>query len=95
MRVLCGSGAVRNVAASHTTVVIATVMIMIHAKSTGLSVSNFQASCSDTETTKAEIMAETSLHALMRHQYQRSISTLPVPAPVTIRSFHAPAMESI
>ncbi len=40
-------------------------------------------------------MAETSLHALMRHQYQRRISTEPVPAPVTIRSFHAPAIESM
>ena len=40
-------------------------------------------------------MDETSLHALMRHQYQRKISTAPVPAPVTISSFHAPAMESM
>ena len=40
-------------------------------------------------------MAETSLQALMRHQNQRRISTVPVPAPVTISNFHAPAMESM
>ena len=39
-------------------------------------------------------IALTSLHALIRHQYQRSSSTPPVPAPVTISSFHAPAIES-
>ena len=53
----------------------------------------WKASCNVSETAKAEIMADTSLHALMRHQYQRRISTVPVPAPVTISSFHAPAIE--
>ena len=41
----------------------------------------------------AVIIAEISLHALIRHQYQRSSSTSPVPAPVTSSIFHAPAME--
>ena len=41
------------------------------------------------------IIAEISLHALMRHQYQRRINTVPVPAPVTNKSFQAPAIESM
>ena len=47
-----------------------------------------------TDTTKAASMADTSLHALMRHQYQRRRSTPPVPAPVTSNSFQAAAIES-
>ncbi len=39
-------------------------------------------------------MAASSLQALMRHQNQRRMSTLPVPAPMAIRNFQAPAMES-
>src|SRR5260370_32219140 len=74
-------------------VVMVTVTIMIQAKSTGLSVPSPDMVCSATETTNPEIIADTSLHALMRHQYQRSSSTPPVPAPVTISSFHAPEME--
>ena len=34
-------------------------------------------------------IALNSLHALMRHQYQRRISTSPVPAPIASRNFHA------
>ena len=30
----------------------------------------------------------------MRHQNQRRMKTLPVPAPIAISSFQAPAMES-
>ncbi len=74
-------------------VVMVTVTIMIQAKSTGLSVSNPHTVCSRTETTNPEIIADTSLHALMRHQYQRNNRTPPVPAPVTISSFHAPEMD--
>ena len=74
--------------------VIATVKIMSHAKSSGLSLSKPKPTCSETDTTNAAIMAETSLQALMRHQYQRSSSTPPVPAPVTSSSFQAPAIES-
>jgi len=67
---------------------------MICAKSIGLSLSKPRASCRKSETTNADTIADTSLHALMRHQYQRRSSTPPVPAPVTISSFHAPAMDS-
>ena len=41
----------------------------------------------------AAIMADTSDQALMRHQNQRSRSTVPVPAPVTMSSFQAPPMD--
>ena len=51
--------------------------------------------CSAIDTTKAVIMEETSLHALMRHQNQRRIRTRPVPAPVMMRIFHAAAMDVI
>src|SRR5580704_709439 len=37
--------------------------------------------CRASVNTSAVSIAEISLHALMRHQYQRSIYTLPVPAP--------------
>jgi len=40
-------------------------------------------------------MADTSLQALIRHQYQRSSKTPPVPAPVTSSNFQAPAIESM
>src|SRR5207249_3950666 len=48
-----------------------------------------------TETTKAVIIADTSLQALIRHQYQRNSSTAPVPAPVMINSFQAPPIDSM
>ena len=83
----------RKVAASHTTVVAATVTIMIQAKSTGLSLSRPATVCSSTDTTNAATIAATSLQALMRHQYHRNSSTLPVPAPVTRSSFQAPAID--
>ena len=35
-----------------------------------------------------------SLQALMRHQNQRKIKMLPVPAPTAIRNFQAPAIVS-
>ena len=79
--------------ASHTAVVTATVMIIVHAKSTGMSVSRPPAVCSSTDTIKAAAIAATSLQALIRHQYQRNSSTLPVPAPVTSSSFQAPAID--
>ena len=81
------SGAVRKVAASQAAVVIPTVMIMIQANSTGLSESSFQMAWSATLTTNDE--------ALTRHQYHRSSSTPPVPAPVTMSNFQAPAIESM
>ena len=44
--------------------------------------------------TKLAIIAEISLQALMRHQYQRRIRTSPVPAPSARRSSHAFSMEA-
>ena len=81
--------------ASHTTVVMATVISTILAKSTGRSLSSPQTVCNNTDTTNAVIIADTSLQALMRHQYQRSSRTAPVPAPVMISSFQAPPIDSI
>jgi hypothetical protein len=39
-------------------------------------------------------IADTSDHALIRHQNQRRSSTVPVPAPVTISSFHACSIDA-
>ena len=44
--------------------------------------------------TKLAIIAEISLQALIRHQYQRRISTSPVPAPSARSSSHAFSMEA-
>src|SRR6266542_1043630 len=45
-----------------------------------------------TETTKEVIIALISLHALIRHQYQRRMRTSPVPDPSARRNFQAPSM---
>src|SRR5215510_4927864 len=84
-----------NVTATQTIVVIPTVTNMIYAKSTGWSPFHFRTVCRKIETTAAEIIADTSDHALMRHQNQRNKSTVPVPAPVTSNSFHAPPIDCI
>ena len=72
-----------------------TVVSMTSANCFGWSVSYPNTTCSAMDTTAAQIIAETSLQALIRHQYQRNSSTPPVPAPVTINIFHAPPIESI
>ena len=72
-----------------------TVMIMSQANCTGSSESIFQITCIAIDVTNAAAIATTSLQAFTRHQYHRSSSTPPVPAPVTISSFHAPAIESM
>ena len=79
---------------SQTAVVIPTVMSMVWAKPMGSSIEMPTTVFRKTEVTKAAAMAATSLHALMRHQYQRRISTVPVPAPVTMSHCQAPWMES-
>ena len=68
-------------------------MIIIQAKSRGLSLSKPR-KCSAVETVKAEIMAETSLQALIRHQNHRSNNTSPVPAPMPSSNFQALPMDS-
>src|SRR2546426_8330282 len=65
------------------------------AKSSACSLWSPPTVCSRTDTTNAAIIAETSLHALIRHQYQRSSSTAPVPAPVMINTRHAPPIDSM
>ena len=45
-----------------------------------------------TETTNDAIIELISLQALMRHQYQRRISTSPVPEPSARRNRHAAAI---
>ena len=46
------------------------------------------------EMTNDAIIALISDQALMRHQYQRRMSTSPVPAPIASRNFHAPSTVS-
>src|SRR6185369_3273121 len=90
-----GSGLVISVTTTQTSVVNPTVTSMIYAKSLGLSLSQCKPFCRKIETIAAVIIAETSDHALMRHQNQRNRSTVPVPAPVTSSSFHAPPIDSM
>src|ERR1043165_4544294 len=89
------SGAVAKVVINQTTVVMPTVTNMRYANCLGLLLSHFRPSCRKIETAAAAIIAETSDHALMRHQNQRSNSTVPVPAPVTSKIFQASWIEVI
>src|SRR5580700_3393157 len=50
--------------------------------------------CKASVNTSAVIIAEISLQALMRHQYQRSIYTLPVPAPTCNTTCHPERIEA-
>src|SRR5215212_5187163 len=84
-----------NVTATHTIVVIPTVTNMRYAKSLGKSLFHLRTVCKKIETTAAVIIADTSDHALTRHQNQRNNSTVPVPAPVTRSNFHAPPIDSM
>src|ERR1041385_1386766 len=84
-----------NVATTHVTVVTATVRIMTHASALGSPAANrcgivfMNTSEARNDTTIALI----SLHALIRHQYQRRMSTRPVPAPIASKNFHAFSTE--
>ena len=99
---LSGSGAVRNVVVSQTTVVTATVMIIRQAVAFGASPrtsagagrpSQPSLSNMNSDITKLDDIALISDQALMRHQYQRRISTSPVPAPNASSSSHAFSTE--
>src|SRR3954471_23426915 len=83
-----------NVTAIQTTVLITTVTSMTVACALGSFGANRGAMKANARrlTAKLAIMAEISLHALMRHQYQRRISTSPVPAPRASKSSHAFSM---
>src|SRR5215212_3783923 len=84
-----------NVTATQTMVVTPTVTSIRYAKSLGESLFHFNTVCRRIETTAAVIIADTSDQAFIRHQNHRNNSTVPVPAPVTSSSFHAPPIESM
>ncbi len=69
-----------KVATIHATVVMPAVMSVLLAKTTA-SLPENRTRDKPIATRAATIMAEISLHALMRHQYQRRMQTAPVPAP--------------
>lgn len=81
------SGGVSIVTASQVAVVRPTVMIIDQANSSGLSLLYPKMWLSERETIEAASMAEISLQALMRHQYQRNSNTPPVPAPIEISNY--------
>src|SRR5690348_15983360 len=68
-----------NVASTHATVVQDAVISADLANVTGPSPGSLR--CSERVTTAATLIATISLHALIRHQYQRRIYTAPVPIP--------------
>ena len=78
-------------AASHTTVVMTTVKSRFLANWFGSEAGKGLANFSVMETTAAVAMAEISDQALMRHQYQRSRYTAPVPAPMLTTISQPPA----
>ena len=82
-----------NVTVSQITVLAATVINMIMESVRGSSAGNQRPGTVWKQI--AEIANDASIelisyHALMRHQYQRRMSTRPVPAPIAKRNFHAP-----
>src|SRR2546423_5879473 len=89
-----GSGAVTNVATTQTTVLIATVTSITQASPLKSSDANLglMTLIAISDTMKEAVIALISLHALMRHQYQRRIRTRPVPDPRASRNFQAPSM---
>ena len=91
-RTSSSSGRVRNVTTTHTRVEMPTVESMIHAHWVGSSASQPTPNQRTTLATSDATMALISDHALMRHQYQRRMSTSPVPAPRARRKRHAPSM---
>src|SRR6185437_4115416 len=91
-----GSGAVRYVTATHTIVLTTTVTSMVTAI-TRWSPSGYRATmngCTAIDTMPEMIIALISDQALIRHQYQRRISTRPVPDPNASRNSHILATES-
>src|SRR3954467_4433179 len=83
------------VAETQTTVLTATVITITQASALGSpgAKRGRTYAIAASEVTNEATIAEISLHALMRHQYQRRISTSPVPAPMASRNFHAPSTE--
>src|SRR5580704_10223051 len=83
MSVSSGSAGVRRVTSSHTAVVISVVARVCLAKTAGSEPLNGKMARNETDTISAVVIAAISLQALIRHQYQRSRYTLPVPAPTS------------
>jgi len=81
---------------SHVTVLTATVMSMTYDWMRGLPAGSCALTTRNatSETTNDAIIALISLQALMRHQYQRRMSTRPVPEPSARSSSHAEATVS-
>src|SRR5690349_17204699 len=85
-----------NVTVSQTTVLSATVMSMITESVRGSSAGNQRPGTVRKQISEMANDASIELisdHALMRHQYQRRMSTRPVPAPMARRNFHAPSTD--
>src|SRR3954464_5637283 len=82
-----------KVTVTQMTVLIKTVVSITHASARRSPVGKrpLRAVIALIETTNDAIIALISLHALMRHQYQRRIRTRPVPEPRASRNFHAPS----
>src|SRR3712207_3078542 len=83
----------RNVTASHTTVVAPVVVSIRYVPASGSAGSNTPPNVSAQKMTSDAAIAEISDHALMRHQYQRRISPGPVPAPSAMNTRHAPSID--
>src|SRR5215208_875924 len=90
-----GSGFVRKVTENHTTVLIPTVTSITVASIRGSPAWKREGTVFSAinDTTNEVTMALISDHALIRHQYQRRISTSPVPAPRARSSVHAPSTD--
>src|SRR4029078_3401082 len=85
-----------NVTDSQTTVLRATVINMITESLRGSSAGNHRPGTvwkKIHEIKKDATIELISDQALMRHQYQRRMSTSPVPAPMASRNFHAPSTD--
>src|SRR6266550_6080388 len=91
-----GSGLVAKVTTIQTTVLTATVTSITQAspRRSPAAKRGLSSEIAASDTTNDEIIALISLQALMRHQYQRRISTSPVPDPRARRNFHAPSIRS-
>ena len=98
-----GSAGVRSVTPIQTSVVTPVVHNVVFAKMTGseplkgcarpANAVHNQLECSASVVARAAVIAEISLQAFTRHQYQRSKYTPPVPAPNSSTIFHPAPTE--
>src|SRR3954471_21496995 len=78
---------------TQTNVVTADVVNAVLAKTTGFDPEKGSITRSEIVMTNAVAIAEISLHALIRHQYQRRRYTPPVPAPTSSTACHPERMS--